>query len=88
MGKAMSESFIERRAHVRHRVFKGGRLAFHSGGGVECTVRNISPGGARVDVTNPVPLPKSFMLLIEADQFQRLCHPVWRHDTHIGVAFD
>ena len=84
----MTEDFIERRAHARHRVFKGGRLAFNSGRSVECTVRNLSPGGARVDVTTPVALPEQLTLLIEADHFRRSCHPVWTQATHIGVAFD
>ena len=84
----MSEDFVEKRAHARHRVFKGGRLAFNGGSSVECTVRNISPGGARVDVTIPIALPAQFTLLINTDHFKRQCHPVWRHDTHIGVAFD
>jgi PilZ domain len=84
----MSETLIERRASVRHRVFKGGKLAFNSGGGVECTVRNISPGGARVDLKSPVALPESFMLLIAADHFVRRCRSVWTRNTQIGVAFD
>ena len=84
----MSENFVERRAHTRHRVFKGGRLAFSSGGSVECTVRNISPAGARVDVTSPMALPEHFTLLIDADHFKRRCHPVWSNDTRVGLAFD
>ena len=84
----MSENIIEKRAAARHRVLKGGRLAFHDGGGVDCIVRNISPTGARIDVANPVGLPESFTLLIEADHFRQSCHPVWSHDTHVGVAFD
>lgn len=84
----MSEHTIERRAYARHRVFKGGRLAFHSGGVVDCTVRNISPGGARIAVTFPVGLPAQFTLHINCDHFTRHCHPVWRHDNQIGVAFD
>jgi hypothetical protein len=28
------------------------------------------------------------MLVIEADQFIRRCHPVWSKDKRIGVAFD
>jgi hypothetical protein len=44
----MSENIIEKRAEARHRVLKGGRLAFHGGGGVNCTVRNISRTGARI----------------------------------------
>lgn len=84
----MSENFVERRAHARHRVFKGGRLAFNGGGSLECTVRNISPGGARVDLTSPVTLPAQFTLLIDTDHLKRRCHPVWSNDTHIGLAFD
>ena len=84
----MSESIVQRRAHPRHRVFKAGRLAFHGGGGVDCTVRNISSTGARVDVAAPVGLPASFMLLIEVDHFSRLCHPVWSRDKQVGIAFD
>ncbi len=84
----MSEHSIERRAHARHRVLKGGRLAFDGGNSVECTVRNISLSGARVDVASPLRLPESFTLLIAVDHFKRRCHPVWSHDTHIGVAFD
>jgi hypothetical protein len=84
----MSENFTERRAQARHRVFKGGRLAFNSGGSLECTVRNISQGGARIDLTSPVALPEQFMLLIAIDHFQRSCHPVWTNDTRIGLAFD
>lgn len=63
-------------------------LAFNGGGGVDCTVRNISSGGARLDVANPVGLPQSFTLVIQTDHFVRHCHPVWCNDTRIGVAFD
>ncbi|WP_024518012.1 PilZ domain-containing protein [Bradyrhizobium sp. Tv2a-2] len=84
----MSEDFVEKRIHARHRVFKGGRLAFNGGGSVECTVRNISPGGARVDVTSPIALPAQLTLFIDTDHLRRRCHPVWTHNTHIGVAFD
>ena len=84
----MSDNIIEKRRETRHRVLKGGRLAFHDGGGVDCTVRNISRTGARVDVANPVGLPDSFTLLIEADHVLRRCHPIWSHGTQIGIAFD
>jgi hypothetical protein len=85
---AMNESMIEKRTAPRHRVLKRGTLAFVDGGGVDCTVRNISSNGARLDIANPVGLPSSFKLVIEADQFIRRCHPVWSNDNRIGVAFD
>jgi len=79
---------IEKREVPRHRVLKGGTLAFRGGGGVDCTVRNISPKGARIDVANPVGVPEAFTLVIEADQFMRHCHAVWSSEQRIGVAFD
>jgi len=79
---------IERRVTPRHRVLKHGTLAFGGGGGVDCTVRNISSGGARLDVANPTGLPRSFTLVIYTDQFMRRCHPVWAIEQRIGVAFD
>jgi PilZ domain len=79
---------IEKRAVPRHRVLKGGTLAFSGGGGVDCTVRNISSNGARVDISNPVGLPEAFTLVIETDHFMRRCHAVWSSEKRIGVAFD
>ena len=79
---------IEKRAAPRQKVLKHGTLSFGGGCGLDCTVRNISPGGARLDVANPFGLPQSFMLLIETDQFMRRCRPVWSNDNRIGVAFD
>jgi PilZ domain len=79
---------IEKRMAPRHRVLKHGTLAFSGGGGVDCTVRNISSGGARLDVSNPLRLPQSFTLFIETDQFMRRCHPVWCSDNRIGVLFE
>jgi hypothetical protein len=81
-------TMIERRTAQRHRVFKHGTLAFHGGGTVDCTVRNVSSNGARVDVASPVGLPPSFTLVIETDQFVRRCRPVWSRDVSVGVAFD
>jgi hypothetical protein len=79
---------IEKRAVPRHRVLKGGTLAFSGGGGVDCTVRNISSNGARVDISSPVGLPEDFTLVIETDHFIRRCHAVWSSEQRIGVAFD
>jgi PilZ domain len=78
----------ERRTVPRQRVLKHGTLAFNGGGGVDCMVRNISLGGARLDVADPFRLPPSFTLVIETDQFMRRCRPVWCSDSRIGVAFD
>jgi PilZ domain len=78
---------IEKRSAPRHKVLKGGTVAF-GGTGLECTVRNLSSQGAALDLASPARLPQSFVLMIEADQFIRRCRPVWRSDKRVGVAFD
>jgi PilZ domain len=84
----MIEAMNEKRIAPRHRVFKHGVLAFNDGGSVDCTVRNLSATGARIDVFNPIGLPDNFVLVIESDHFSRQCHSVWSRDKQIGVAFD
>jgi len=79
---------IEKRAVPRHRVLKRGTLAFSGGGGLDCTVRNISQTGARIDIASPVGVPEVFTLVIEADDFMRRCRAVWSSERQIGVAFD
>ena len=79
---------IERRIAPRHRVLKQGTLAFRGGGGADCTVRNISSTGARIEIASPVGLPESFTLVITADHFMRHCRAVWSADRRIGIAFD
>ncbi len=74
---------IEKRRTQRFRVLKGGTVAF-DGNGLACTVRNLSSGGAALDFASPASVPPSFMLLIEADQFIRRCHPVWRNEKRVG----
>jgi hypothetical protein len=79
---------IEKRAVPRHRVLKRGTLAFNGGGGLDCTVRNISQRGARIDIASPVGVPKVFTLVIVADHFMRRCRAVWSSEQRIGVTFD
>ena len=87
MNPIRTTTMIENRAAPRHRVFKRGSITFN-GGGIDCTVRNLSSSGAGLDVASPIGLPQSFTLVIEADHFIRRCHPVWRSEKRIGVAFD
>ena len=83
----MNESMVEKRTVPRHKVLKGGTIAF-KGNGLACTVRNLSSKGAAIDLASRVSLPPSFMLVIEHDHFIRRCHPVWSNDKRIGLAFD
>jgi hypothetical protein len=83
----MGQNTIEKRRAARRKVLKGGTIAY-DGNGLACTVRNLSSNGAAVELASMVSLPPTFKLVIERDQFIRRCHPVWRHNSRIGVAFD
>jgi len=46
----------DRRATTRQRVFKSGTIEF-DGKNIECTIRNVSPTGAALDVPSPTGIP-------------------------------
>jgi hypothetical protein len=76
----------DKRASDRHRTLKGAKIVY--GGGaftVDCTVRNLSPTGARLLVPTSVAIPDTFMLL-EGGR-SRPVSVVWRKDDLIGVRF-
>ena len=78
----------ERRQHSRRRTLKGGRIVFNQRFSVvTCTVRNLSDGGACIEVANSVGIPDDFDLTIEPEHVSRSCHVAWRSDHRIGVAF-
>lgn len=68
-------------------MFKAGTIEF-GGGGIDCTVRNISETGAAIEVITPLFIPDRFTLLVPTEQLNRRCHVVWRKEKRIGVMFD
>ena len=76
----------EHRIAPRRRILKAGKLLFN-GGGIDCTVRNISDTGAALKVASPVGIPQDVTLVVEADKLKRECRVVWRKDKRIGVTF-
>jgi hypothetical protein len=84
---AYIEVMDETRIAARHRTLKAGTIEF-GGGGIDCTVRNVSETGAALEVVTPLFIPDRFTLLVPSEQLKRPCHIVWRKDKRIGVAFD
>ncbi len=78
----------ERRHHQRRRTLKAGQIVFNQRFSViTCTVRNLSDGGACIEVANSVGIPDDFDLTIEPEHVNRSCHVAWRSEHRIGVAF-
>lgn len=82
----MQQPFQERRRTPRHRVLKGGIIAYR-GRSVTCTVRNLSDGGAGLDIDSEAAVPSEFTLVLESDRLIRRCEMKWRTLRRVGVAF-
>jgi hypothetical protein len=87
-GQAAIRTSSERRACGRPRSLKGGLLRFNRGyGTMECVVRNLSAGGARLVFGDAVAVPARFELRIGTDGAWRPALVRWRRDDQVGVSF-
>ncbi len=71
----------------RPRQLKAGTIAFNRAGGISCMIRNLSPKGACLEVTNQIGIPDKFELLVDVDHLRHACRVAWRRDKRIGVEF-
>jgi hypothetical protein len=78
----------ENRKITRRRVLKLGTIALNGDGGITCRIRDISEGGACLEVASQFGIPDEFKLVIGIDDWQRSCRVAWRKANRIGVAFD
>lgn len=78
----------EHRHHPRIRSFLRGEIV-HSGGAIrlECTVRDLSQQGARLQIPRSVPLPDPFDLDVAQRHMHERCTIIWRHGDEVGVQF-
>jgi hypothetical protein len=78
----------DRRKHVRIRTLKSGKIVFNRRLNViDCIVRNMSDGGACVQLQAPDWLPEKFELTIPIDGLNRLCRLRWKQADRVGVAY-
>lgn len=77
----------ERRKSLRRRVLKGATIAFDPAGGIRCTVRNLSAGGACLELDHTTGIPRQFVLVMDADRTSFASRVIWTGPYHIGVAF-
>jgi hypothetical protein len=78
---------VERRTSQRNRVLKAATISFNQGGGIDCTVRNLSTTGASLEVASLFGIPDDFILTIRGDHVQHPCRVVWRKQKRLGVIF-
>jgi hypothetical protein len=79
---------IERRRVARTRVSTFAKvLVAKSPGAYDCTVRDISSLGARLEFSNATMVPNIFELTFDHAKTLRVCHVAWRTRTELGVEF-
>src|SRR5229473_1837922 len=78
---------VDNRGTQRKNVIKAGTISF-DGSGIDCLVRNMSVGGANLEVESQIGIPSSFDLVINVEHSNHHCHVMWRKARRIGVAFD
>jgi PilZ domain len=79
---------MERRRRPRARTLKSAHILFNQHNSViDCTVRNLSPGGACLAVESALGIPERFDLMFDADKSVRPCRMVWHKEKQIGVEF-
>lgn len=77
----------EKRRHPRRRVLKSGKIAFNGRHSTfDCTVRNLSDGGALLLFPRVPTLPATFELRLE-DGTVHACRLAWQDMASMGVAF-
>ena len=78
----------ERRKAFRPRTILGGLVSFNKRRStLDCCVRNISVGGARIEFTNTAILPDEFDLTIACKEATFRARTVWRSENAAGVVF-
>jgi len=79
---------IERRAIVRQKSFMKGRIFFnHRLSSIDCTIRNFTTAGARLQFSESVALPNAFEIYIPSKDEYFQAHAIWHKGCDIGVAW-
>ncbi len=77
----------DRRSSPRRKVLKGVKVVYNDGHCIlDCTVANLSDGGACLDLPTFVPLPENVTLRFQ-DGHEHLAQVVWSTSTRLGVRF-
>ena len=76
-----------RREQFRRTVLKGARIIFNERQSIlNCRVRDMTTGGARLDLSTQQLLPHEFELQVSGNPMRR-CGLRWAHGNFVGVRF-
>ena len=77
------------RSSKRQLIAVDGMIYDHRGQKLaQCTLRNVSVGGAQLELMQEVVVPQTFLLSLSHDgHVRRSCSKVWQFATVLGVKF-
>lgn len=80
------------REHQRQRVLKAGRIVLDNRTStIDVTLRDLSAGGAKLKLAQPMPLPDQFSLIIQNATTNHTethhCEKRWQRADLVGVTF-
>jgi hypothetical protein len=87
LAETKTEDAIEKRRSPRRRVLKAGTIVSPHIARTDCTVRNLSDGGACLEVAAAAAIPDHFDLFMTTDRSAHACRVAWRSEARIGVEF-
>jgi hypothetical protein len=81
--------FVEQRRSIRHSTRCPAWIEFDDHTlPRDCTVVDVSEGGARIEVASADALPEEFSLILIDDAASvRRCRVIWRADGQLGVSY-
>ena len=77
----------ERRHFGRRQTCVHGIISARGRSAIPCVMRDVSEGGALLEVDRPEWLPSRFRLIVEANGFNVECEIAHRTDNAVGVRF-
>ena len=79
---------IQRRTDDRARTLLKGRIVFHNRfSTIDCVVRDLSVGGARIAFDHPIDIPDEFELEVPTKNLFAKARVVWSNGKEHGVTF-
>ena len=81
------DPFADRRSSVRKKVLRAARVFFNDRQNlIDCTILDISDGGAKLEFASRHVLPRTFDLQMQNGTIHR-CEVRWAKDNFFGVRF-
>jgi hypothetical protein len=81
------ESADPRRISQRRRALKGAKLVLSNWSVIDCTIRDMSETGARLEFGGPTDIPDEFRLLVVSSNLLVPARRVWQHGLLAGIQF-